>query len=155
MTARGIRLNNPLNIRRGPVMWVGRAPVQLDPAFVTFSSVEYGFRAAVKIWLQYRARGIDTLREIVTTWAPPSENDTAAYLADVAHRTGFHPDAPLDVRDPDTLTALLYAFTWHECGSWPYEPSQVRAGISLAIGGGGLAKTTGAAAGAVPPHPAA
>lgn len=133
MTPRGIRLNNPLNIRRGSVPWVGQAPVQDDPSFVRFLAPEFGFRAAVVIWLHYRARGLSTLAEIVSTWAPASENDVAAYLADVSRRTGFHPEAPIDVRDPETALNLCHAFTWHENGEWPFEPSQVRDGVALAL----------------------
>ena len=47
MTPRGIRNNNPLNIRRSPGQtWQGECPVQTDKAFVQFRSMKWGIRAA-------------------------------------------------------------------------------------------------------------
>jgi hypothetical protein len=36
-----------------------------------------------------------TLAQLITSWAPPSENNTAAYIANVSATTGFDPNAPL------------------------------------------------------------
>ena len=46
MLPRGIRNNNPLNIRRGKDQWKGMAEAQNDRAFVQFKSLDYGWRAA-------------------------------------------------------------------------------------------------------------
>ena len=46
INSRGFRNNNPLNIRHGISRWVGRAKVQNDPDFVTFTSISMGYRAA-------------------------------------------------------------------------------------------------------------
>lgn len=134
MTSRGIRLNNPGNIRRGTIRWIGQASVQNDPVFVAFVSPEFGFRAMFKVFFAYRARGIDTLREIIATWAPPTENDTVAYLGDIIGRTGFHADAPLDLRDIEQAINLAHAITWHEQGEWPYSAQEARDGFALATG---------------------
>ena len=37
-------------------------------------------------------RGKDTIAALITTWAPPSENDTAAYIKFVSDRVGINPD---------------------------------------------------------------
>ena len=142
MTTRGIRLNNPGNIRKGVVRWVGQTSLQPDPAFVQFIAPAYGFRAMVKLFLTYRGRGLGTVREIISAWAPETENDTAAYIADVADRSGFHPDAPIDVRDPATAIALAYAITLHEqADAWPLDyHDAVKEGAAMAIGGGDLAQ---------------
>lgn len=148
MTTRGIRLNNPCNIRKNDRnVWVGMAPTQLDPAFVTFLTPQFGFRAVAKLWLSYRRIGVTTLAGIVGRWAPehgdfsPKENDTAAYLADVADRTGFEPHADLDTRDPDTVINLAHAFTWHEQGCFPYPVEIVREGVAMALGDDGTGST--------------
>lgn len=142
MTTRGIRLNNPGNIRKGLVRWIGQTSIQPDPAFVQFITPAYGFRAMVKLFLTYRGRGLGTVREIITAWAPETENDTAAYIADVADRSGFHPDAPIDVRDPAVSIALAYAITMHEqANAWPLEyHDAVKEGAAMAIGGSDLAE---------------
>ena len=141
MTTRGIRLNNPGNIRKGVVRWVGQSSLQPDPAFVQFLAPAYGFRAMCKLFLTYRGRGLGTLREIISAWAPATENDIAAYLADVAHRTGFDPDAPIDVRDPAVASALAYGITMHEqADTWPLDyHDALREGVAMAITGDDLA----------------
>ena len=46
MLPRGIRNNNPLNIRRGKDQWKGLRAQQTDASFCQFESLEYGWRAA-------------------------------------------------------------------------------------------------------------
>ena len=46
MLPRGIRNNNPLNIRRGKDQWQGLRAQQTDASFCQFESLEYGWRAA-------------------------------------------------------------------------------------------------------------
>ena len=43
---------------------------------------------------QYR---LYTIRAIVSRWAPSSENNTEAYIANVSRLTGIHPDEPLGI----------------------------------------------------------
>lgn len=54
-----------------------------------------------------------TLRNLITTWAPPSENDTDNYINTVAKQTGLHPDAALTAND---INALIPAMTQMEGG---------------------------------------
>ena len=97
MIPRGIRNNNPLNIRRTADNWQGLTPVQTDPAFFQFQSPEYGWRAAFRLLTRtyYCKYGLDTIRKIITRWAPPTENNTAAYISAVSRTTGLAPDATL------------------------------------------------------------
>lgn len=50
--------------------------------------------------------GIDTLRGIISRWAPPKDekgnviNDTEAYIKNVAQRTGLDPDQKIDLLNP-------------------------------------------------------
>ena len=46
MIARGIRNNNPLNVRRSKDKWQGMKPLQTDPQFCQFETMPYGWRAA-------------------------------------------------------------------------------------------------------------
>ena len=92
MMTRGQRNNNPLNIRRvAGTFWKGEivSPIE-DKAFVQFSSMEYGIRAAFCILDTYRKKYHDVcVEDIIARWAPPSENDTKKYIETVCKLTGF------------------------------------------------------------------
>ena len=98
-TPRGIRNHNPLNIRRSKNQWKGMAEVQTDRAFCQFKSLEYGWRAAFYLLTRtyYHKYRLYTIRGIVSRWAPSSENDTSAYIANVARLTGIGPDELLGI----------------------------------------------------------
>ena len=52
--------------------------------------MEWGIRAALKILQTYRDKHYATcIEEIISRWAPPSENDTQKYINDVCRITGF------------------------------------------------------------------
>ena len=46
---RGLRNNNPLNIRHSASRWQGARVEQTDKAFVQFTSLAMGYRAAWRI----------------------------------------------------------------------------------------------------------
>lgn len=131
-TSRGIRNNNPGNIRKGVARWQGMASGQPDAAFVTFEGPEWGIRAMAKILLSYEARGLDTIHEIIATWAPPSENDTRAYTSAVAREVGWDPDARIDLRDAAHMIAALKAIVHHENGCQPYPDCTYVKAVQLA-----------------------
>ena len=123
-TSRGIRNNNPLNIRKTDIVWQGKI-VGNDPEFETFSAPEYGIRAAAKILQNYQEKHqITTLREVINRWAPPSENDTSAYVQAVSIWSDYEPDDPLDLNHYETTYRLLRAMTRMENGK-PPEPKTV------------------------------
>lgn len=131
MTTRGIRNNNPGNVRIGQ-KWAGLSDEQLDKDFCTFKSPEYGIRAICRILLSYQDRGINTVRKIITTWAPAVENDTGAYVADVAARCSVGPDDVVDVDQADVMRELIEAIIVHENGTQPYPKSVIDGGMRLA-----------------------
>lgn len=113
---RGIRNNNPLNIRIGNT-WLGEVPNPTDSDFEQFVSIHYGLRAAFCILRRYiRRYKRDTITKIVHSWAPSTENDCAAYIKVVAHRSGIDPDAPIDYMDIVTMCKLVLAMAFVECG---------------------------------------
>ncbi len=112
MLPRGLRNNNPLNIRHSSDKWQGRAKTQTDPAFVQFVSMAYGYRAAFVLLRTYRQKyGYNTLRKIIGRWAPPSENNTERYLANVSKWSGLDPDKPIAGHDANTYIAIVSAMT--------------------------------------------
>lgn len=120
--SRGIRNNNPGNIRKGDP-WQGliAQPMQTDPAFCQFISPEYGIRAMIIILRGYQRRyGLHTIRHFIARWAPAVENDTRSYVCHVADALGVSPDSPVDTRDRQFMIALLQAIIRHENGCQPY-----------------------------------
>ena len=112
MIPRGIRNNNPLNIRRGASAWQGLAAVQTDPDFCQFESLEWGWRAAFILLTDtyYKRYRLDTVKDIVKRWAPPADhNNTALYIANVCRLTGLVPDEPLGPPEQQPAHWLLLA----------------------------------------------
>ncbi len=50
---RGLRNNNPLNIRRNNTKWQGLSATQTDKSFFQFKTMAYGYRAAFKTLQTY------------------------------------------------------------------------------------------------------
>lgn len=81
---RGFRNNNPLNIRKGS-NWKGLSSVQRDKSFCVFTSMCYGIRAGIYLLLKYYKKyGLHTIYDIISRWAPESENYTTLYCMYVA-----------------------------------------------------------------------
>lgn len=142
-TPRGIRNNNPGNIRWGDD-WKGLVPQaqRTDKDFCQFYDVKWGIRALVKVLLNYRKRpgmpgvgnsGIDTVREIISRWAPPNENNTEAYIQSVAKACGVRPNDVIDLTDKNLMLSMVKAIIRHENGIQPYTDAILLAGIGLAF----------------------
>ena len=91
---RGLRNNNPLNIRRSIDRWDGATTTQTDKDFVQFQNMAYGYRAAWRILNTYYKKLKErkkhfTVENIIHRWAPPTENDTKAYIRTVLTLTSI------------------------------------------------------------------
>lgn len=129
---RGIRNNNPGNIRLSTTAWAGQVPAnqQTDSAFVQFITPEYGIRAFYKVLLKYRTSyGLDTPAGIIGRWAPPTENNTGAYAQAVASALGIGVNDPIGT---DKYPALIAAMIKHENGQQPYSAATIAAGMAMA-----------------------
>lgn len=114
---RGIRNNNPGNIRLSSTRWKGQRSFQFDPAFVEFDHPVMGVRAIMRLLLTYHLKyGLDTVTSLINRYAPPHENATDAYIHHVARRLGVGRTTVLDLRQGSVLTALARAITQHENG---------------------------------------
>jgi hypothetical protein len=142
MLARGIRLCNPGNIRLNPNNhWIGQVTPDPDPDFCTFDTMVHGIRALAEILINYQLmHKRRTISEIISLWAPPEENNTTAYIMDVADRTGYDPDATLDMTREDDLTAVVMAIADHECGPDIDQITQAQfdAGVNAALAAKGF-----------------
>lgn len=125
--ARGIRNNNPGNIKSDPRnAWQGKTGS--DGVFDIFDTPENGIRAIVKILTSYRARGITSIRDIIDEWAPPGDkNNTTAYINAVSSRMNASHSARVV---PSNIVDFISAVIKHENGSQPYALSVIRAGAN-------------------------
>ena len=144
---RGIRNYNPGNIRHtNGIRWQGMAATQQDSQFVQYLNPRWGIRAMARVLITYQDKRlapngtrIDTVREIVERWAPPTENNTDAYVISVARALGLDPDwQNVDVYDFDVMRALVTVIIRHEHGPGPlpggrwYGDAIIAEGLSLA-----------------------
>lgn len=118
MTPRGIRLNNPGNIRLNPANhWQGQILPGSDPDFCQFDTMISGVRALAMILITYQVvHKLFTMRDIIGHWAPAGENDTNAYVADCCDHTGFDPDQNVALTHDSNLLAVVEAICEHENG---------------------------------------
>lgn len=118
---RGIRNNNPLNIVKGN-SWKGERANQTDKRFEEFESMAMGLRAGFVLLRNYiegtktRPTKFNTIRKIVTRWAPPSENYTQRYIDNVCKWSDLLPDEVVRFRQRKKMVAIVQAMAKMECG---------------------------------------
>ena len=129
METRGIRNNNPLNIRHSKDKWQGMVTTQTDGSFVQFTTMAYGYRAAWKVletyWNRFRKqKELFNVKNIIGRWAPPTENDTQNYIRTVLKMSGLGGNETLPQPSRGQcyhrLELLVRAMTAMECGI-PYK----------------------------------
>lgn len=114
---RGYRNNNPLNMRHDSDRWQGEIVPSQDGAFKQFETMAWGYRAAFKLLHNYQKNtGCRILSDFINRWAPPSENNTAAYIATVAKRAGLSDVSQIDTLNGDTMRAMVSAMSYVENG---------------------------------------
>lgn len=136
---RGVRDNNPGNIDfdlQAPP-WQGEIRPSADPRFAQFNTMTNGVRALAKELLTYHnVHHLNTVRQIINRWAPPVENNTSAYVTDVATACGVHPDDLYNFNLAG-LESLCAAIIAHENGSpdggsWVSD-ADIAAGVAAAL----------------------
>ena len=114
-TTRGLRNNNPLNIRRGPSRWMGSRDEVQDLRFCEFKEMRWGFRAAFRLmWTYWKVYNRRTIAAIIERWCPPTDaqNDTGAYIVSVcrsvSQRMGinYYSSTPLLSPRPQDVSEL-------------------------------------------------
>ena len=125
---RGIRNNNPLNIRIGNT-WIGEVEHPTDKEFEHFESMRYGLRAGFILLHRYINRyGLRTITDLISRWAPSNENNTQNYIRIVSQLTGIGCLDTISFEDRETMCSLVDAMVQVECGqkidrsliSWGY-----------------------------------
>ena len=115
--SRGLRNNNPLNIRRNNTKWKGLAAIQSDKEFFCFVDACWGYRAAfITLRNYFKKHGLKTLRKWIERWAPPVENDTDAYVRFVSSKSGIDAVEELDIENSESMLKIVGAMSHMENG---------------------------------------
>lgn len=115
-TSRGLRNNNPGNIRHSTVRYLGEIE-GTDTAFKTFGDMCWGYRAMFVVLHTYRTKhGIDTLCDMISRYAPAFENHTEAYARFVAEMAGIEVGDRVDTQSKELMTAIVGAMSRIENG---------------------------------------
>jgi hypothetical protein len=125
---RGFRNNNPGNLMDAGIAWVGLVGHD-DAGYAVFDTVRNGIRAMAKDLLTKMGRGLNTVRAIVTVYAPPPDNPTENYVNSVASEMGVGPDDTLTVGN---LADLVSAMIYFENGQHAHSADLV-AGVNAAL----------------------
>ncbi len=116
---RGIRNNNPGNLRRSANAWQGKIPYtqSADASFEQFIELRYGVRALMRDIISDFKGGSDTIRLLISEFAPPTENNTIAYINSVSQGMGIGPDAVINNLSQIQLKVLCKAIIKVENGA--------------------------------------
>ena len=130
---RGLRNNNPTNIRFNPANnWNGQIG-QDSAGFAKFDTAKNGIRAGAKLIRNYQALyGLNTIEGIISRWAPTEENDTQAYIDQVSKHMAMPQDAYLVLSLDTVLTGMLQAIIKHENGVNPYSTLAIYEAVNAA-----------------------
>jgi len=146
---RSVRNNNPGNLEDGPFTRSQPGYKGTDGRFAIFETPDAGHAAQVALLGSYGKRGIDSVEGIINRWAPPTENDTGAYVNFVAQKVGVRPGDKINMADPAVLGKVAEAIRIFEGG--PASKSNGPAVAVAAPASGDPAGTLYGAAKAKPP----
>jgi hypothetical protein len=116
---RGVKNNNPGNLRKSSSPWKGKIIPSSDPDFEQFYRMEDGARASMKNIQTWFSRGKNTVRKLIATWAPPNENETENYVLFISRQMGVEPDQVITLT-PDFLKELAFQISIMENGRTKY-----------------------------------
>jgi len=126
---RGIRNNNPGNIRKGTKkIWLGEVWPSKDASFAQFITMAYGVRALLIDLVNKHKQGLNTVQKIIYKYAPPTENYSQVYAKFVADAMGIPVTQAFDMTEENLIkfakavarfengqaAALINAQSWQE-----------------------------------------
>lgn len=129
--SRGLRNNNPGNIRHDRDKWQGEIVPSQDKSFKQFISMAYGYRALIKLLQNYRKlHNRQTIAEFINRYAPPCENNTSGYITRVCSEMQVPSTYIPDINDKATMCAFAAAISQVENGV-PAVMTDIEAGWNL------------------------
>lgn len=128
---RGLRNNNPGNIRINSDLFQGEIRPSKDKSFKQFETMAYGYRAMFKTLSNYyKNYKLDTIRKMVSRWAPPKENRTDRYIKAVSDYAGILADDPININNRELMIRIVAGMSKVENGK-EADMSDVIAGWNL------------------------
>ena len=112
-----MRNNNPCNIRISTDVFQGEVRPSGDKAFKQFETMAYGYRVAFKVLRTYiNNYKCDTIRKIISRWAPKNENHTENYIKVVSERSGIPEDDTVYADNREMMIRIVAAMSFVENG---------------------------------------
>lgn len=128
-----VLFNNPLNLRTSLIRWQGKVTPP-NAEFEHFNTSFNGIRAGAKNLISYqKIHGLNTVSEIISRYAPSSENPTSSYINFMCKKLSVAPDATLDLSNPDFLVNWVIAQITFEQGIQPYEFDLIQRAVKSAL----------------------
>lgn len=128
--SRGLRNNNPGNIRRSATRYRGEVESR-DPSFKSFESMPMGYRAMFVLLHTYNIKhGLRSIADMIARYAPSCENNTRAYIDAVGRISGVDTTQPIDTTEACVMMPVVSAMSRVENGVCAV-PAEVMAGWDL------------------------
>lgn len=114
---RGLRNNNPGNIRNNNIAYQGEVQPSRDKSFKQFRTMAHGYRAMFVVLHTYqRKHGLNTIEAMITRYAPASENHTRAYIDSVAEWSGVQSTVRITTTNAEIMVPIVAAMSRVENG---------------------------------------
>lgn len=122
---RGLRNNNPGNLVKTRLSWVGKLKNGKDPRFEQFEALKYGIRAQMMDVINDIKKGKNTITKLIQEYAPAFENDTNGYINNVAKSVNLDPNEVIKTIDTKFILALSRAIYKVELGKYHLDISDL------------------------------
>lgn len=128
---------------KGAFLYPGQDTTQdLGERPIRFVHNIYGINAGCWTVFNLHGQGFNTVRKLISKYAPPFENLTETYIKIVAGKLKVAPDEVIKVKDQTTLRALIRIIIKVECGPKPpadlpsnwVEEKDIDYGIQMGLG---------------------
>lgn len=124
---RGLRNNNPGNIRLSATRYHGEVCPSEDKAFKQFETMAHGYRAMFVLLYTYQHKhGLNTIAAMISRWAPSVENDTDGYIQAVSDWSGVPATSRITTTNGDIMVPIVAAMSRVENGVFANMPDVVK-----------------------------
>jgi hypothetical protein len=132
---RGLRNNNPGNLKLTSIEWQGKIPKakNTDKVFEQFTNVSFGLRAMLKDLINDISKGKNTVKKLISEYAPSTENNTTTYINSVCKSIGVKENDKITTVNRKFLSLLARAILRVELGKSNIEITESDIGEAIDI----------------------